>query len=113
MPPHLSFDFYKGILMANKKENVPSTPTNEAIQTGDPEAAATPVAKAKDKPAGIPALRIRAVPEQGFCRSGRRWTREPQVVPVSDFTPEQVAALKAEALLVVVETTLEPVEGGE
>jgi hypothetical protein len=38
-----------------------------------------------------------------FCRAGRKWTTEPLAVRVSDFTPEQLAALKAEPCLIVTE----------
>ena len=55
--------------------------------------------------AGVPALQIVSRPES-FCRAGRRWTHDPQVVPLSEFTKAQITALKAESNLVVTETTL-------
>ena len=54
----------------------------------------------------VPALKISSRPES-FCRAGRRWTREPQVIAVSEFTKAQIVMLKAETLLAVEETTLE------
>jgi len=63
-----------------------------------------------DTPKTIPALKIRAVPPKGFCRAGRRWAPEPQVVPLSALDRKQIAALRAEPNLVVedVEITPEP-----
>lgn len=78
-----------------------------------PEPPPAPKAKAKPAPKTVPALCIRAVPEGGFCRAGRRWAREEVTVPTSDFTPDQVAALKGERNLVVVETTLDAPESTE
>lgn len=46
--------------------------------------------------------RITAVPETGFCRSGRRWYREGTDVNHGDFDDEQWEALEAEPMLVVV-----------
>jgi len=48
----------------------------------------------------IPALRIRSCPES-FFRAGRRWTREPQTIAVTEFTKTELALLRAEPLLVV------------
>lgn len=61
-----------------------------------------------DTPKPIPALKIRAVPASGFNRAGRKWTKEAQIVPLSDFTKAQAAALKAEPNLVVEETEIAP-----
>jgi len=55
--------------------------------------------------AGVPALQIVSRPDS-FCRAGRRWTHDAQVVALSEFTKVQIAALKAETNLVVTETTL-------
>lgn len=66
--------------------------------------------KASDKtPESVPALKVTSRPDS-FCRAGRRWTKEPQTVPLSDFKPEHVESLKAEPNLVVEETTLAPAE---
>lgn len=45
---------------------------------------------------------------EGFRRAGRAWGREPQVVPLSELTADQVEALKAEPNLVVVDVDIEP-----
>lgn len=74
-----------------------------------PKAPEPPKPQTKAKPKAVPALSVRSVGET-FCRGGRRWTREPQVVALSEFTEEQVASIKAEPLVFAVETTLE-VEG--
>ena len=42
-----------------------------------------------------------------FWRAGRQWTKEAQQVPASEFTPKEIAALKAEKNLVVVEKEVE------
>lgn len=55
----------------------------------------------------IPALRIRAC-QESFWRAGRKWTREAQTVPASDFTKAQLAQLRSEPLLVVEDTTIAP-----
>jgi hypothetical protein len=54
-----------------------------------------------------PALRVTAK-TNGFRRAGRAWSDKPTVVPVADFTEEQVAALKEEPRLVVEELMPEP-----
>lgn len=87
----------------------PNAPTQDSGSTGDPgtdEPTREASTKTKAKAKAVPALRIRSVPES-FCRAGRRWTREVQVVPLSEFTPDQVEALMAEPNLAVVETELE------
>ena len=57
----------------------------------------------------IPALKVTSRPDS-FCRAGRRWTKEPQIVPLSEFKPEQVESLKAESNLVVEETAMDAPE---
>lgn len=49
-----------------------------------------------------PCLEVRSATE-GFRRAGRAWGKAPTVVPVSELTKEQIAALKAEPNLVVAE----------
>lgn len=60
------------------------------------------------EPKPIPALKIRSVPPSGFCRSGRRWVPEPQIVPTSDFTQKEIKALRDEPMLVVEDTVIAP-----
>lgn len=60
------------------------------------------------KPKTIPGLRIRSIPES-FWRAGRKWTRESQDVPASEFTRPQIQALQKEPNLVVVQVEI-PVE---
>ena len=55
----------------------------------------------------VPGLRIRAVPENGFCRAGRRWPREAQDVPLTEFDKKQLAALRAEPMLVVIDVEID------
>lgn len=61
-----------------------------------------------ETPKTIPALKIRAVSPDGFFRAGRKWTKEPVVVPVRDFTKDQVVALRHEPSLVVEDTEIAP-----
>ncbi|MDR0498389.1 MAG: hypothetical protein LBH03_01480 [Holophagales bacterium] len=62
----------------------------------------------------VAVLEITSRPDS-FCRAGRRWTKTATQVPLSEFTKEQVKALKAESNLVVVEKDVELAEldGGE
>lgn len=48
----------------------------------------------------VPGLRV-AAKVAGFRRAGRSWGSEPTDVPVSDFTTDQMDALKADPGLVV------------
>ena len=57
----------------------------------------------------IQALEISSRPES-FYRAGRRWTRTASVVPVSEFSKDEIKALKAEPNLAVVEKTIEASE---
>lgn len=54
----------------------------------------------------LPALRIRSK-TAGFRRAGRAWGTEAQDVPLSEFTKEQLAQLRAEANLVVVDCEID------
>ena len=51
-------------------------------------------------PKPSPGLRVRSVPAS-FWRAGRKWTKEPQEIPVSSLSKPQVTALRAEPNLVV------------
>ncbi|OEU65814.1 MAG: hypothetical protein BA863_08985 [Desulfovibrio sp. S3730MH75] len=44
-------------------------------------------------------IKISAVPKEGFCRCGRRWSHEGDVVDADDFTAEQAEILKSEKML--------------
>ena len=59
-------------------------------------------------------LRISSRPES-WRRCGRIWTREPQDVPASDFTDEEIDLLKGERMLCVEELAgpLSEEAGGE
>lgn len=63
-------------------------------------------------PEKIPALRVAAKTE-GFRRAGRAWSLAPTDVVASQFTPEQLAALRAEPMLVVADIELDPVPAAE
>ncbi len=52
------------------------------------------------------ALRISSKAD-GFRRAGLAFTREPIDVPLENLTKEQIAALKAEPMLVVAEVEIE------
>jgi hypothetical protein len=54
----------------------------------------------------VAGLRISALAD-GFRRAGRAWTTEAVDVPVSEFTKDQVAALKAEPGLRVTECDID------
>lgn len=79
--------------------------------------AAAPAAEvtATDKQgrAEIPALFVRAVPEQGFRRCGIGFTREGIGIALDALSEEQIAALRAEPNLVVEETTFLPDEAAD
>lgn len=49
-----------------------------------------------------PCLEVRSAVE-GFRRGGRAWRKEATVVPVKEFTKDQIEALKSEPNLVVTE----------
>lgn len=74
----------------------PSTPAAKASKASAPAA----------KP--IPALAIRSIPAAGFCRAGRRWLPEVQTVALSEFTKDQVKALREEVNLVVDDVEIQP-----
>lgn len=67
-------------------------------------------AKAGSKSGGdakkVPALSI-ASAREGFRRAGRAWSKEATVVKLSELTKEQIAQIKGEALLTVVEVEVE------
>ena len=72
---------------------------------------AKPIHPAREKdapPAGIepagpvPSLTITSS-INGFRRAGRAWSSEPTTVSAAEFTPEQLAQLRAEPRLTIVE----------
>jgi len=75
------------------------------------EAAAKAEAE-KAKQGTIPALCVRAK-TRGFRRGGRAWPPTDTVVPVSEFTDEQLRAIKNEAELIVTEVEIEAPQGKE
>ena len=46
----------------------------------------------------------------GFRRAGRAWPAEQTIVPIDEFTEDQVRELLAEPQLVVVPSTVDPTE---
>jgi hypothetical protein len=54
----------------------------------------------KGKKQKIEGLRVTSRTE-GFRRAGRAWSQTPIELPSSDFTDEQIEALKADPMLVV------------
>jgi sRNA-binding protein len=93
---------------AKANETKPAAKANET----KPAAKANetkPAAKANEtKPAAkkVPALKVSSLRE-GFRRAGRAWTREAQTVKVSELTKGQIAQLKSEPMLAVVETEVD------
>lgn len=86
----------------------------EAVQSAPaaPASLVTPAVQAPATAGTVPALSIRSIPDS-FCRAGRRWSRDERLVALSEFTPAQVEALRAESNLVVEDSTLPaPSEGG-
>lgn len=78
-------------------------------QAGAASPVAPPPSPSKTAPIKpIPALAVRALPERGFWRADRHWTPEVQVVALSEFTEDQVAALRAEPLIVVEDVEITP-----
>lgn len=65
---------------------------------------ATPNQKQQAKT--VPGLRVVSKAE-GFWRAGRAWSAQSVDVPVSDFTKAQLAQIKAEPKLVVVDIDIE------
>lgn len=63
-------------------------------------------AETKPKSKKVPALRVKSK-TAGFRRAGRAWSTEVTDVAVSDFSKDQLAQLKADPELVVVETEIE------
>jgi hypothetical protein len=64
------------------------------------------MAEQKSKTKKVAGLRVSAK-VAGFRRAGRAWSKDAQDVPVSGFTKEQIAQLKAEPMLSVVEVEIE------
>lgn len=64
------------------------------------------------EPKKVRGIRVRSIPES-FCRAGRRWTREPQEVPVAAFSQKDLRALREEPLLFVEDIEITPPVEGE
>lgn len=69
-------------------------------------------AEQKLKTKKVPGLRVTASTE-GFRRAGRAWSKAPTEVPASEFTKAQIAALKAETMLMVADIEIEVAADGE
>ena len=54
--------------------------------------------KSEKKP--VAALKVTCLKES-FIRAGIKWTREPKTIPVESLTAAQIAAIKAEPMLIV------------
>lgn len=73
---------------------------------GFKQAAPTPATPRVDPAAGtvdevkVTHLQVRAL-TNGFRRAGRAWSARDEIVPIGEFTPEQVEQLLAESQLVV------------
>jgi hypothetical protein len=73
--------------------------------------AASQSARAEPVEAPFNALRITSARE-GFRRAGWKWSSQPTTVPLTEFSAEQVAMLRAEPMLTVEDVAVraEPVE---
>jgi len=97
---------------ANPGESSSTQPASVGKQDGAATAApstppaAPPPAPSDAKP--IPGLAIRAIPAEGFCRAGRRWSADTQVVALSEFTEAQIQALREEINLDVADVDIPP-----
>lgn len=58
------------------------------------------------KPASPNGLRITAARE-GFRRAGWRWSSQPTTVPLTEFTAEEEAMIRAETMLTVEDVVIE------
>lgn len=65
------------------------------------------MATAKTPAAPVKGIKVAALQEGGRYRAGRHWSKEPATVPASDFTREQLAQLRGDALLVVIDVDIE------
>jgi hypothetical protein len=82
----------------DSKANENKTETKPAAKTET-----KPAAKTETPAKKVPALKVSSLRE-GFRRGGRAWTKEAQVVKLSDLTKDQIAQIKGEPMLAVVET---------
>lgn len=73
-------------------------PKNKAAKPAAASEANDPPPPAKGKT--VPGIRVSAKAE-GFRRAGRAWTKQPTDVPVSEFSKDQLKALRAETMLTV------------
>ncbi|MBI5334738.1 MAG: hypothetical protein HZB72_09180 [Burkholderiales bacterium] len=55
----------------------------------------------------VKGIKVAALQEGGRYRAGRHWSKEPATVPVSDLSGEQLAQLRGDALLVVIDVDIE------
>lgn len=60
--------------------------------------------------AKVNAYRIRSTAPTGHRRAGRRWSREPAVVAAAEVGKDALAALRADARIVIDETEIETPE---
>ena len=67
------------------------------------------MADAKQKTTKVPGLRVTAK-VAGFRRAGRAWSAAPEDVITADFTKQQIADIKADPALTVVEIEIDVAE---
>lgn len=81
-------------------------PTTKApAASATPQAPKAPAPQKKGK-AQIPALFVRSRREH-FYRAGYKWTKAGHGIALDSLTDEQIAALKAEPMLIVEEVTID------
>ena len=86
----------------------PATPIVERTETS-PEGEST-AAETRPGTGNVVAQLIVSAKVEGFRRAGRAWPAEQTVVPIDEFTEDQVHELLAEPQLVVVPSAVDPTE---
>ncbi len=98
--------------MLGKKDKDAHEPSDLAPPQRTPDS--PPPQRTPDSPtspsttSGPKFLLVAAVPQAGFNRGGRYFTREPELVDTSALTPEQVQSIIAEPKLVVKQLSEHP-----
>ena len=75
----------------------------QATDAGDTKASTKADKKSTNK---VAALKVSSLRE-GFRRGGRAWSKEAQIVKLSDLTKDQIAQIKSEPMLAVIETEVD------
>lgn len=68
------------------------------------------MATAKTSAAPVKGLKVAALQEGGRYRAGRHWSKEPTTVALAELSSDQIAQLRGDALLVVIDVEIEATE---